>query len=70
MQMTGIVAPMLITITELVPVVIAYALWGKESQGLTVEYRTDNAPVVAIVNSNRRKMPLAMHLPFFLHGPF
>ena len=51
-----------ITVKELVPVVIACALWGEELRGRTVEYRTDNAAVVAIVNKGKSKMPLAMHL--------
>ena len=54
-------APIHITIKELAPVVIACALWGKEWQGQTVECRMDSAAVVAIVNSGRSKMPLAMH---------
>ena len=48
-----------ITVKELVPVVMACALWGEELCGKTVECRTDNA---AIINKGQSKMPLAMHL--------
>ena len=51
-----------ITIKELVPVVISCALWGHRWRGQSVLAYTDNAAVVAIVNSGRSKDSLAMHL--------
>ena len=51
-----------ITAKELLPVVLACALWGKEWQGKTVKCYSDNAAVVAIVRSGRSKHNLSMHL--------
>ena len=39
-----------ITIKELVPVVLAAAVWGKEWVGQTVQAHCDNAAVVEILN--------------------
>lgn len=50
---TAVVTPMQeahITIKELVPIVLAVAVWGKEWHGLTVQARCDNSAVVAILN--------------------
>ena len=51
-----------ITVKELVPIVVACAIWGQEWQGSSVRCRCDNAAVVAIVRSGSSKHPLAMHL--------
>ena len=51
-----------ITVKELVPIVIACAVWGKNWQGKTVRFRCDNAAVVAIINSGRSKEPTVIHL--------
>ena len=51
-----------ITIKELLPVVLACAVWGQQWRGKTIRCRSDNAAVVAIINSGRSKGPLAMHL--------
>ena len=52
-----------ITVKELMPIVIAATLWGDRWRGKTIQCRTDNAAVVAIVNSGRSKnSSLAMHL--------
>ena len=51
-----------ITVKELLPVVISCALWGHRWAGESVLAYTDNAAVVAIVNSGRSKDKLAMHL--------
>ena len=51
-----------ITIKELVPVVIAAALWGEEWSGKTVQANCDNAAVVAILNSETSKDAEVMHL--------
>lgn len=51
-----------ITIKELLPIILASALWGRRWSGQRVLFRCDNAAVVAIVNSGRSKNGLAMHL--------
>ncbi len=51
-----------ITAKELLPIVLAAALWGHIWRGTTVCCKCDNAAVVAIVNSGRSKMDRAMHL--------
>ena len=51
-----------ITVKELLPIVIACAVWGLECQGKTVRCLCDNAAVVAIIRSGTSKIPLAMHL--------
>ena len=51
-----------ITAKELLPIVLASALWGREWTGRTVLCRCDNAAVVAIIRSGRSKHPLCMHL--------
>ena len=51
-----------ITVKELVPIVVACALWGDQWRGATVSYRCDNAAVVSIVNSGSSKDALVMHL--------
>ena len=51
-----------ITVKELLPIVIACAVWGHECQGKTVRCLCDNAAVVAIIRSGTCRIPLAMHL--------
>ncbi len=51
-----------ITVKELLPVIMACALWGHRWQGGTIRCRTDNAAVVAMVNRGTSKNSLAMHL--------
>ena len=52
-----------ITEKELIPIVIAATLWGSLWRGKTIQCWTDNAAVVAIVNSGRsRRSEIAMHL--------
>ena len=51
-----------ITIKELLPVVMSCALWGHRWKGESVLARSDNAAVVAIINSSRSKDKLVMHL--------
>ena len=51
-----------ITVKELLPIVIACAVWGHECQGKTVRCLCDNAAVVAIIRSGTARIPLAMHL--------
>ena len=51
-----------ITCKELLPIVLACAVWGRGAEGGVVQCRTDNAAVVSIVNTGRSKDNLAMHL--------
>ncbi len=51
-----------ITVKELLPIVLAAAVWGRNWKGATIRCKCDNAAVVAIVNSGRSKMDRAMHL--------
>lgn len=51
-----------ITVKELVPIVIAAAVWGSEWQGRTVQVWCDNAAVVAIINQGSSRNKEAMHL--------
>ena len=51
-----------ITCKELLPIVLACAMWGRRARGGLVRCRTDNAAVVSIVNTGRSKDSLAMHL--------
>ena len=51
-----------ITIKELIPIVLAVAVWGREWQGLTVQARCDNSAVVDILNWGNSQDPEVMHL--------
>ena len=51
-----------VTAKELIPIVIAAAVWGRSWQGKTVLAKCDNMAVVAIVNSGTSKEKEAMHL--------
>lgn len=51
-----------ITIKELLPIVVACAVWGSNWRGQTIQCICDNAAVVAIINSGRSKDKLAMHI--------
>lgn len=51
-----------ITVKELLPIVLAIAIWGHQWTGQVVRCRCDNAAVVAIVNSGSSKDDKAMHL--------
>ena len=51
-----------ITMKELLPIVLACTIWGKHWKGQRLVCYSDNAAVVAIINSGSSKNPLAMHL--------
>ena len=51
-----------ITIKELVPIVLAAAVWGKDWQGQSVQARCDNSAVVAILNWGNSNDSEVMHL--------
>ena len=50
------------TVKELLPIVVAIALWGHRWQGRTIHCRSDNAAVVSIINTGSSKDQLAVHL--------
>ncbi len=52
----------IITVEELVPIVIAAAVWGSEWKGKTVKAWCDNTAVVSIVNHGSSRNKEAMHL--------
>ena len=47
---------------ELVPIVIAAALWGPHWHGSCILFRTDNMAVVEVLRSHSARDPLLMHL--------
>jgi hypothetical protein len=51
-----------ITVKELLPIVVACAVWGHQWRGATVQCLCDNAAVVAIVKSDTSRDSLVMHL--------
>ena len=51
-----------ITVKELLPVVVACALWGSHWRDMTVCCRCDNAAVVAILRSGTPRHSLVTHL--------
>ena len=51
-----------ITVKELLPIVVACAVWGHLWRGTAVCCRCDNMAVVAIIRAGSSKHPLAMHL--------
>ena len=55
-----------ITVKELIPIVIAAALWGSQCVGSTVKACCDNAAVVAMINWGSSKDQEVMHLMRYL----
>jgi len=51
-----------ITVKEMLPIVIAAAIWGKKWKGGTVQVRCDNSAVVSIINQGTSHDHQAMHL--------
>lgn len=51
-----------ITVKEMLPIVMAVAMWGDRWPGETVRCLCDNAAVVAVVNSGTSKCERVMHL--------
>ncbi len=51
-----------ITVKELLPIVVACAIWGHLWRGKTVHCLCDNVAIVAIIRSGTSKHPRAMHL--------
>ena len=62
-----------ILLQELVPIILACALWGQAWQGSSVVIHCDNMGTVAVVNSGYSKVPQVMHLLrclFFIRAHF
>ena len=55
-------SPINIAVKELVPIVMAAAIWGHHWQRSCVRFRSDNMAVVNILNSRTSKDQLLMHL--------
>ena len=51
-----------ITVKELIPIVVATAVWGPTWRGSSVQVLCDNAAVVAILNQNSSRDKEVMHL--------
>ncbi len=51
-----------ISAKEMIPIVIAALLWGKEWQGLSIRFHSDNTAVVALLNSGSVCDDSMMHL--------
>ena len=51
-----------ITPKELVPIVMACAVWGQLWKGKVVHFHCDNQAVVQVVNSGYSKLPQVQHL--------
>ena len=51
-----------ISVKELLPVVVAAALWGNTWQGKHIHFHSDNMAVVAILHSRTARNPELMHL--------
>ena len=55
-------APLDITIKELLPIVMAVAIWGNKWSGPTIQANCDNMAVVHMIRSHHSRDPTAMHL--------
>lgn len=62
LQWAGPISNYHITIKELVPIVLAAAVWGHQWKGKTIRARCDNAAVVSIINSGSSRVLEAMHV--------
>ena len=62
LQWVGPISNCHITTKELVPIVLAAALWGPAWKGQTIHARCDNTAVVSLINSGSGKTQEAMHL--------
>ncbi len=54
--------PCHIAVKEMIPIVIAAAIWGQDWQDQSVHFRSDNAAVVALVNAGTSRDDALMHL--------
>lgn len=62
LEWAGPISDFHITVKELVPIVVAGALWGPTWQGTTVLARCDNTAVVSIINQGTSKNVVAIHI--------
>ena len=63
----------LISPKELLPILFAMVVWGRQWKGQEIECRCDNMAVVAVINSGRSKETVLMHLlrcMFFIAAHF
>ena len=51
-----------IAIQELIPIIVAAAIWGKHWKGYSVQCQSDNQTVVAVLTTRTSKEPHLMHL--------
>ena len=58
----GLLAEAHISIKEMIPVIIATAIWGKAWGGSSVRILSDNASVVAAINNNTSRVREIAHL--------
>lgn len=56
-----------ITAKELLPIVLAAAVWGPQWRGRVIRYRCDNAAIVHVIHTSRSTEPLVMQLLRGLH---
>ena len=56
-----------ITAKELLPIVLAAAVWGPQWRGRAIRYRCDNAAIVHVLHTSRSTEPLVMQLLRGLH---
>ena len=62
-----------ILLQELLPIILACALWGPQWQGSSMVIHCDNMGAVAVVNTGSGKVPQIMHLLrclFFIRAHF
>jgi len=59
---TGKVVEQQIAVKELIPVVVAAVVWGKQWKGLDVKCHSDNQAVVAVMQTRTSRDPNIMHL--------
>ena len=62
MEWDGLLFAAHIAIKEMVPVVIASAIWGREWEGKSIRILSDNAAVVAAINNNTSRVKEIAHL--------
>ena len=62
LEWAGLLQEAHIAIKELVPVVIATAIWGNQWRGKTVQVLSDNTAVVTAINKNTTRLKESAHL--------
>ena len=62
LQWAGVLTEAHISIKELIPIVLAVALWGSHWRGKSVQVLSDNTAAVAAINNHSSKNPGMGHL--------